>query len=398
MPVRKEIHKGIVPVKIFTDDIQSDTIDQLVNTAQLPFIHHHVAAMPDAHLGIGATVGSVIPTTSAIIPAAVGVDIGCGMMAVQLSLTADHLPNTLKPIRRMIEERIPVGSKRHSTPRADVIIMERFESGLNKILDKHPSLEKRGRNIHLDWALQLGSLGGGNHFIEICLDDNDHIWVMLHSGSRGIGNKIGNYFINLAKQDMGVHIKNLPDSNLAYLSEGTRYFNDYVESVEWAQEYAYCNREIMMDLLLSVLKYELPEFTIQAKAINCHHNYIARERHYGKDVYVTRKGAIRAGKGELGIIPGSMGAASYIVRGKGNAESFNSCAHGAGRQYSRSQARRMFTKEDLREQTYGVECRKDGGVLDEIPGAYKDIEKVMENQRDLVDVLYKLRQIVCVKG
>jgi tRNA-splicing ligase RtcB len=257
---------------------------------------------------------------------------------------------------------------------------------------------KMQKNFQQTWARQLGTLGGGNHFIEVCLDESQAVWVMLHSGSRGIGNVIGRYFITLAKKDLQRQIANLPDKDLAYFQEGSAHFDDYVEAVHWAQDYAMTNRREMMRLILDALKQSLPPFTITKEAINCHHNYVAVEEHFGAQVYLTRKGAIRAGEGELGIIPGSMGAKSYIVRGKGNAQSFCSCSHGAGRRMSRSEAKRKFKTADLESQTHGVECRKDGGVIDEIPGAYKDIDTVMENQSDLVEVVHTLKQVVCVKG
>lgn len=398
MPIRRVMTKGRVPVKIYTDDIEREALRQLYNISQLPFIHRHVAAMPDVHLGKGATVGSVIPTRGAIIPAAVGVDIGCGMNAVRLSLEASRLPDDLRALRSAIEAEVPVGSGQHRTERARASSLRRLGTGLERILARHPKIASRQRNPNQKWMRQLGTLGGGNHFIELCLDQNDDLWVMLHSGSRGIGNVIGRYFIELAKRDMGRHASSLPDRDLAYFSEGAEHFRDYVEAVSWAQDYALANRREMMALVLSVLRAHLPTFDLVGEAINCHHNYVAIEEHFGESVYVTRKGAIRAGEGELGIIPGSMGARSYIVRGKGNRQAFESCAHGAGRRMSRSAAKRAFTRRDLEIQTNGIECRKDSGVIDEIPGAYKDIDEVMANQTDLVDVVYTLRQIVCIKG
>jgi tRNA-splicing ligase RtcB len=390
--------KGRVPVKIYTDDIGQDALRQLYNISQLPFIHRHVAAMPDVHLGKGATVGSVIPTRGAIIPAAVGVDIGCGINAVRLSLNASRLPDDLRALRSAIEAEVPVGSGQHRTERADASSLQRLGMGLERIVARHPKIVSRLKKPNQTWIRQLGTLGGGNHFIELCLDQNDDFWVMLHSGSRGIGNIIGRYFIELAKRDMGRHISRLPDRDLAYFTEGAEHFRDYVEAVSWAQDYALANRREMMALVLSVLRTHLPAFDLVGEAINCHHNYVAAEEHFGESVYVTRKGAIRAGEGELGIIPGSMGARSYIVRGKGNCQAFESCAHGAGRRMSRSAAKRSFTRKDLEIQTSGIECRKDSGVIDEIPGAYKDIDEVMANQTDLVDVVHTLRQLVCIKG
>jgi len=395
MPVRQEISEGLVPVKVYTGEIEPAARLQLVNISKLPIVHHHVAAMPDVHLGIGATVGSVIPTKQAIIPAAVGVDIGCGMMAAQLSLTAKELDErSLKKVFNQISRDVPVGFGQHDDGRDAA---KRFKKSLTRIMEKHPGIGKRvGRNSH--WAQQLGTLGGGNHFIEVCLDESDRVWVMLHSGSRGIGNAIGSYFIELAKKDAEKNNVALPDRDLAYFPEGAGHFDDYVEAVGWAQDYARANREEMMDLVLGAMHRHLSAFDVTDEAVNCHHNYVERESHYGERVWVTRKGAIRAGAGELGIIPGSMGARSYIVRGKGSAESFDSCAHGAGRRMSRNAAQKCFSVQDLETQTRGVICRKDKGVIDEIPGAYKNIDEVMANQSDLVDVVHTLKQVLCVKG
>jgi tRNA-splicing ligase RtcB len=395
MPVRQEIGEGLVPVKIYTAEVEPDARLQLVNISKLPIVHHHVAAMPDVHLGIGATVGSVIPTKRAIIPAAVGVDIGCGMMAARLSLTGNDLDeNALKKIFHRIEKEIPVGFGQHDDAREAA---RPFKRGLSRILEKHPQIDKR-KGKKSSWAHQMGTLGGGNHFIEVCLDEAGRVWAMLHSGSRGIGNAIGTYFIELAKKDLQKNNLHVPDADLAYFPEGAAHFDDYVEAVGWAQDYARANREEMMDLVLEAMRRHLPAFEVTGAAVNCHHNYVERETHYGEDVWLTRKGAIRAREGELGIIPGSMGARSYIVRGKGSAESFDSCAHGAGRRMSRNNARKLFSVEELIEQTRGVVCRKDRGVLDEIPGAYKDIDEVMANQSDLVDVVHTLKQVLCVKG
>jgi len=552
MPVKMVLNKGKVPVKIYTKEVESSALDQLNNIARLPFVHSHVAAMPDVHTGIGATVGAVIPTKGAIIPAAVGVDIGCfvgetkiplidgteatlkelverggehwvfvinkekkitgakatakltrknaplmkivldndeeiictpdhqfllrdggwceardlqpkmslmpfksplpliirgarmnfgepvdnhkvksvehldrqedvycltvpeyenfalsagvfvhncGMNATRLSINANQLPDNLKTVRRAIEEAIPVGFNKHKSIRAknSTII------ALNKVLDKqiigkHPAITKMLKKTYETWTQQLGTLGGGNHFIELCLDENQDVWIMLHSGSRGIGNVIGRYFTGLAKKDMERHMAQLPARDLAYFTEGAKHFDDYVEAVHWAQEYALFNRREMMRLIMEALRKALPPFQITKEAINCHHNYVAIEEHFGEQVFLTRKGAISAYDGELGIIPGSMGAKSYIVRGKGNPESFCSCSHGAGRRMSRTEAKCRFNKNDMEIQTQGVECRKDEDVIDEIPGAYKSIEEVMENQNDLVDVVHTLKQVVCVKG
>lgn len=398
MPIQIEVNKGRVPVKIYTDEIEPQALQQLINISQLPIIHGHVAAMPDVHLGIGATVGSVIPTKQAIIPAAVGVDIGCGMNALRLSLKASQLPHNLNRIRSAIEAAVPVGFAQHKCGEPAKDLLKPLQPRLQRILQKHPAIGSMMRKWQDTWTTQMGTLGSGNHFIELCLDESQDVWVMLHSGSRGIGNNIGKYFIQLARKDMERHQIQLPDRDLSYFQEGSQYFEDYVEAVEWAQDYARANRQHMMQLVLQALQNHLPPFTITREAINCHHNYVAREKHFGEMVYVTRKGAIRAGEGELGIIPGSMGARSYIVRGKGNPDSFCSCAHGAGRRMSRQQAKKRFSRKDLEEQTKGVECRKDKGVIDEIPAAYKDIDQVMENQSDLVEVVHTLKQVICVKG
>ena len=398
MPVQRELAGGRVPVRIFTDDVADDALRQLEQVAQLPFIHGHVAAMPDVHYGIGAAVGSVIPTRGAIIPAAVGVDIGCGMNALRLTLKAEDLPESLRYVRAAIESRVPVGFEMHDSAAADKRTLRALEPGLERIFDAHPALEKRLKKPRETWVRQLGSLGGGNHFIELALDESDRVWVVLHSGSRGIGNALGTYFIELARRDMQRHVAQLPHRDLAYFEKGAQHFDDYVEAVHWAQDYALRNRQVLMQLILEALHRELPPFEVTDEAINCHHNYVAVEEHFGAQVFVTRKGAISARAGELGIIPGSMGARSYIVRGKGNADSLHSCAHGAGRRMSRGQARKRFRRVDLEQQTAGVECRKDSGVLDEIPAAYKDIDSVMANQSDLVEVVHALKQVVCIKG
>lgn len=397
MPVKMLLNSK-VPVKIYTEEVEYSALEQLKNIAQLPFIHNHVAAMPDVHTGIGATIGAVIPTKGAIIPAAIGVDIGCGMTATRLSINASHLPDSLKRVRLAIEEAVPVGFAMHKSIYAKNSTIKSLNKVLDKMIDKHPALAKMLKDPYKTWTQQLGTLGGGNHFIELCLDENQDVWVMLHSGSRGIGNVIGRYFINLAKKDMEQHIAQLPHRDLAYFTEGTKHFEDYIEAVHWAQEYALFNRREMMRLIIEALRKPLPPFEITKEAISCHHNYVAVENHFGEEVFLTRKGAIRAGEGELGIIPGSMGAKSYIVQGKGNPESFCSCSHGAGRKMSRTEAKRRFNSDDMETQTQGVECRKDKGVIDEIPGAYKSIDEVMENQNDLVEVVHTLKQVVCVKG
>jgi len=398
MPIRQIIEGGRVPVKVYTDDLEARARAQLANVSQLPIVFRHVAAMPDVHAGIGATVGSVIPTRRAIIPAAVGVDIGCGMNAVRLSLGSEQLPDSLARVRSAIERAVPVGFDEHGESDARREACTPLARGLAAIVRKHPRIAKMQRDHEKKWIRQMGSLGGGNHFIELCLDEAQTLWVMLHSGSRGIGNCIGQYFIAQAREAMMKTDVHLPDRDLAWLDQGSKPFDDYVEAVGWAQDYAFANRTEMLELILEALRRHLPEFGVTGEAINCHHNYVQQERHFGELIYVTRKGAISAREGELGIIPGSMGARSYIVRGKGNPESFFSCAHGAGRRMSRSEAKRRFSRADLEAQTRGVECRKDKGVLDEIPGAYKDIDEVMANQIDLVDVVHTLKQIVCVKG
>ena len=397
--------EGGAPVKMWTKGVAVDpkARDQLSRAARMPFIFKHVAVMPDVHVGIGATVGSVIPTKGAVIPAAVGVDIGCGMMAARTSLHAADLPDNLEGIRTAIEQAVPHGrdvgrSKRDKGSWGDpppeiaaawATLAERFK----RITDKYPRLEKTNNLVH------LGTLGTGNHFIELCLDEADRVWVMLHSGSRGVGNAIGSFFIELAKQDMRKWFINLPDENLAYFSEGTEHFDDYVEAVGWAQDFAALNRRMMMTNVIRAIRSVIAKpFEAELEAINCHHNYVQKENHFGENVLVTRKGAVRAAKGVMGIIPGSMGAKSFIVRGRGNAESFDSCSHGAGRLMSRTEAKKVFTLDDHILATEGVECRKDEGVIDETPAAYKPIEAVMAAQADLVEIVHTLKQVVCVKG
>ncbi|MEP0174456.1 MAG: RtcB family protein [Paraglaciecola sp.] len=398
-------NEGRATIKAWTKGVpfEEQAQQQLNNIAAMPLVHSHIAVMPDVHLGKGATIGSVIPSVDAVIPAAVGVDIGCGMVATKTTLTANQLPDNLSAIRHAFEAAVPHGrtssrGKRdrgawHNIP--EVVSKEwlKLQLRFERICEKHPAIKKSNHVNH------LGTMGTGNHFLELCLDENDAVWIMLHSGSRGVGNRIGTYFIELAKKEMQRHQINLPDMDLAYLEEGSEYFHDYVEAVEWAQDFAAKNREIMMFNSIAALRKQLPvEFSTAELAVNCHHNYISRERHFGKDCYVTRKGAVRAEKGEMGIIPGSMGARSFIVRGLGNPESFNSCSHGAGRVMSRTKAKKVYNVDDQIAATQGVECRKDASVIDEIPHAYKDIEKVMEAQKDLVEVVYTLKQIVCVKG
>lgn len=385
------------PLKAWTRGVPVDerAWDQLRRTASLSIVHGWVAAMPDVHVGIGATVGSVVPTVGAVIPAAVGVDIGCGMSAVRTTLTAAQLPTSLKGLRSAIEMRVPVGRGSFRTvPPAQQQTWARFAPRYEKLLAARPSL------VSKDPASQLGTLGSGNHFVEVCLDESDRVWFMLHSGSRGLGNRFGSVFIEAAREDMRVHSRNLPDEDLAYFEEGTAHFTEYLEAVTLAQEYAAENRRHMMAAVVEAASSTrvIPPFSATELVVDCHHNYVAREHHFGADVLITRKGAVRAGQGQLGIIPGSMGARSYIVRGKGNKESFESCSHGAGRVLSRTAARAQFTVVEHEVATRGIECRKDAGVLDETPAAYKSIEAVMAAQAELVDVVHTLRQVVCVKG
>ncbi len=406
MNYNTEQPEGGVPIKMWTKGVpvEDDAKKQLANAARLPIVFKHVAAMPDVHLGIGATVGSVIPTFKAIIPAAVGVDIGCGMMACKTTLAASDLPDNLGPLRAAIEKAVPHGmtpfrqrgrdkgsweNPPNLVDQAWATLVDEFDA----ICEKYPRLKNTNNHKH------LGTLGTGNHFIEVCLDEAGTVWFMLHSGSRGVGNAIGTTFIELAKKDAERNNVHLPDQDLAYFEEGSEYFGDYVRGVGWAQKFARLNREVMMKNLVATVRQVITKpFETHVEAVNCHHNYVQKETHFGEDVFVTRKGAVSAKKGELGIIPGSMGARSYIVRGLGNPESFESCSHGAGRVMSRTKAKKMFTVEDQIKATEGVECRKDEAVIDEIPMAYKDIDAVMEAQKDLVEVVYTLKQVLCVKG
>lgn len=393
MGPKRTYHTSNVPVKVWTNDVKMNAVEQLKNTASLPIVHGHVAAMPDVHLGRGATVGSVFGTKGAIIPAAVGVDIGCGMMAVRTDICAEELPDSLFHLRNMVESMVPLGPG-GAHPDFQYESDSQLHAAVNDIAKRHPKIERAVNKM----PYQMGTLGSGNHFIELCLDEDDMVWMMLHSGSRGPGNIIGSYFIEQAKEDMGEMLGNLPDKDLAYLRQDTPLYHDYVEAVDLMQRYAMHNRMSMMNAFMAALRTCVRPFTATAEAINCHHNYVSYEHHFGEDLWVTRKGAISAREGELGIIPGSMGTRSYIVRGLGNDESLCSCSHGAGRNFSRAEAKRRFTVEDLKQQTEGIECRKDAAVVDEIPAAYKDIDVVMDNQRDLVDVVYTLRQIVNIKG
>ena len=383
-----------VPIKAWTDHIEDSARTQAMNLAKLPFIHKNgVALMPDVHAGIGSTVGSVIATEHAVIPAAVGVDIGCGMNAVRTSLRAEDLPDSLRDVRLQIERDVPLGAGgHHSNPVGlGILILPTQVVGALYKGDHAKAYQK--------YASQLGTLGSGNHFIELCLDESGDVWIMLHSGSRGIGNMIGRYFIERAKTLMEQYFITLPDRDLAYLPDGTQDFKDYINAIGWAQAYAKENRAQMMTKVIAALQRHITkEFVITQEAINCHHNYLEIENHFGTNMYITRKGAIRARKGDLGIIPGSMGAKSFIVEGLGSAESYCSCSHGAGRKMSRTEAKNAFTVEDLQAQTLGVECNKTSAVLDEIPGAYKDIDEVMANQQDLVMIRHTLKQVMCVKG
>lgn len=401
---------GGVPVKMWTKGvpIEAEAQRQLENAAKLPIVFSHVAVMPDVHYGIGATIGSVIPTIKAIIPAAVGVDIGCGMIACKTTLVASDLPDNLGPLRSEIEKAVPhgmspkqyrrEGSNRdkgswENTPAAADTAWAQLVTEFDALCVDYPRLKNTNNHRH------MGTLGGGNHFVEICLDEAGSVWIMLHSGSRGVGNAIGTHFIELAKKDAELHQRNLPDHDLAYFEEGAQYFGDYVRGVGWAQKFARLNREVMMQAVIGALRKTISKpFETHLEAVNCHHNYVQKETHFGQDVFVTRKGAVSAKAGELGIIPGSMGAKSFIVRGKGNPDSFNSCSHGAGRTMSRTKAKKLFTVQDQIDATAGVECRKDADVIDEIPMAYKDIDAVMLAQSDLVEVVYTLKQVVCVKG
>lgn len=396
-----------VDIKAWIDGVpvEEDAMQQARNVARLPVVFSHVALMPDVHLGYGANVGSVVATRSAIVPSITGVDIGCGMQALKTNLTANDLPDTLAHVRTAIEEAIPhgrtnnggFGDKGAWNNDPPLVVSETWvdmDTKYRELVDRHPFMLAYNTINH------LGTLGTGNHFVEVCLDKQDNVWIMLHSGSRGVGNKIGQYFIELARKDMEAAHGYMPeDTDLCYLTEGTEHFNDYFEAVSWAQDYAAKNRRIMMQraafALASSLKTRL--WGVE-EAVSCHHNYVAYEEHFGELLYVTRKGAVNAEKGRLGIIPGSMGARSFIVRGLGNPESFNSCSHGAGRKMSRNEAKKRFTLKDHEEATKGIECRKDAGVIDETPGCYKDIDLVMNAQKDLVEVVAELRQVLCVKG
>lgn len=393
-----------VPIKAWTVgvDVEDHAKAQLRNVANMPFIFNHLAVMPDVHAGYGATVGSVIPTIGAVMPQAVGVDVGCGMQGVRTTLRGSQLKGRdLAKLRAEIEKAVPHGLTKGrdkgswGTPPDNVSIawME-LEPGYKKIIDKNPKTSHKGPE------LQLGTLGTGNHFIEICIDEEDYVWIMLHSGSRGVGNRMASYFYQVAKKKMEMYfIRWLPDIQLSYLAEGTRAFDDYIEAVNWCQRYARVNRDLMMENIRTAIKRSklLPKFDM-GDPIDCHHNYVAKEHHNHKNIWVTRKGAVNASLGRLGIIPGSMGAKSYIVEGLGNPDSFNSCSHGAGRLMSRTAAMQTFTLNDHRKATDGIECKKDSSVIDETPGAYKPIDDVMEAQKDLVKPIHTLKQVLVVKG
>jgi tRNA-splicing ligase RtcB len=388
-----------VPVKMWAriEEVESQALDQLKNIASLPWVAHHVAVMPDVHVGKGATVGSVVAMRGAVAPAAVGVDIGCGMAAVKTSLRAEQLPDDLKKLRLAIEEAIPVGFAAHDEPvvrevkRADLALANELEALMERFTELTPGVQDLGKKA----GQQLGTLGGGNHFVELCLDTTGAVWLMLHSGSRNIGKSLAEIHMFTARKLE--HNQALKDRDLAVFLAGTPQMEAYRRDLFWAQEYARLNRAVMLHLYRGVMRGFFPKVTFD-EAVFCHHNYVAEETHFGEELLVTRKGAIRAGAGELGIIPGSMGTKSYIVRGKGHEAAFMSASHGAGRRMSRGKAKEKFTLADLREQTAGVECRKDSGVIDEIPKAYKDIDKVMANQADLVEVVAELKQVLCVKG
>ena len=396
--------KGGAPIRAFTQHVPFDqnAKDQIVNLSRLPFVKG-IAVMPDVHLGVGSSIGTVAALKGAIIPSIVGVDIGCGMMAVKTTIMAKDLPDNLHLIRCEIEKAVPHGRTNnggkgdrgawHNVPEyMGSKWKELFEDRYKAITERHPKAEA------FNTANHLGTLGGGNHFVEMCLDTLDHVWIMLHSGSRGLGNKIGQYFIARAQQECEKYFIQLPDKDLAYLVEDTDLYKDYVEAVELAQEFAYLNRAIMMQNVLKAIRIHIPQMEVTDTAVNCHHNYIAKEHHFGHNVIVTRKGAVRARTTDLGIIPGSMGAKSFIVRGKGNAESFCSCSHGAGRVMSRNEAKKLITMEQHLQDTQGIECRKDEEVIDESPRAYKNIDDVMKSQEDLVEIVATLKQVLCVKG
>lgn len=384
---------GGKPIKIWVGDlseVEDQAMQQMFRVSRLPFIFKHISGMPDIHMGKGAAVGSVIASKGAIVPSLVGVDIGCGMLAAKLNIKASDLPDSLKKIRDQIERDVPVGHNSHKS-----------YQNMKGLMWDGLSMYHNGKleGVSMERALmQIGTLGGGNHFIEICLDESDDVWIMLHSGSRNIGKTVAEQHIERAKGLMKDMYIKLEDPELAYFAQGTQEYQNYVNDVLWCQEYAMKNRQAMFDLVMNAIRRHIPQVQFVGAVTSCHHNYVSIENHFGENVIVTRKGAIQAREGQLGIIPGSMGTKSYIVKGLGNKESFCSCSHGAGRKMSRSEAKRQFTVEDLIKQTEGVECRKDEGAIDEIPGSYKDIDEVMFNQKDLVEIVHTLKQVMCVKG
>jgi tRNA-splicing ligase RtcB len=387
-----------VPIRMWTDpaSVEGAAMQQLQNVATLPWIKG-LAVMPDVHYGKGATVGSVIAMQGAVCPAAVGVDIGCGMSAVKTSLTANDLPGDLSRLRSKIEQAIPVGRGMHDTAVEPGRFHGLATAGWDGFWGRFDGVAESVKFRHERAEKQMGTLGSGNHFIEVCADSTGFIWLMLHSGSRNIGKELAEHHIGVAQKLP--HNQGLVDRDLAVFVADTPQMAAYRNDLFWAQEYAKYNRTIMMALLKDVVRKEFKKAKpVFEPEISCHHNYVSEERYEGMDLLVTRKGAIRAGSGEYGIIPGSMGTGSYIVKGLGNAKAFNSASHGAGRRMSRNAAKRRFSTKDLEEQTRGVECRKDSGVVDEIPSAYKPIEQVIDQQRDLVEVVAKLKQVVCVKG
>lgn len=403
MPIKRIITDTRVPVKIWTDDVEEEALAQLRNAGSLPFVFRHIAAMPDLHSGKGSTIGSVIATEGAIVPACVGVDLGCGMSAIHTDIKPEMLEGKLAALRHQIERSVPTGMSSHKDDR-NLNLLD--EGDRDNLVNRAKSIISRcnldGKSTKVlrgvdKFPTQLGTLGGGNHFIEICISTNNEIWIMLHSGSRGVGNLIAQHHIDIAKGLMKQLFISLPDPDLSYLAENTKEFDDYINDMTWAQDFAKFNRKVMMKNIINQVQRMIGDFQIKMR-VDCHHNYVEREHHFGKNVLVTRKGAIRAREGDLGIIPGSMGAKSFIVRGLGNPESFHSASHGAGRKMSRTKARKLFTEKDLAAQTIGVECRKDEAVVDEIPSCYKDIDEVLANESDLVEPIAQLKQILCVKG
>lgn len=398
MPV-SELKGDVVVAKLWTPvhEVESQALTQLRNIASLPWVKH-VAVMPDVHYGIGATVGSVIAMKGAVSPAAVGVDIGCGMGAIRTSLTASELPDSLKEVRDSIESLIPVGFNQHEEKEnvfTTVAYGRQLKQDLAVLFSEFAALDPRVKDLEGKAMRQAGTLGGGNHFIELCLDGEQNVWMMLHSGSRNIGKVLAELHITIAREL--IHNQKLPDRDLSVFLAGTPEMEAYRRDLFWAQRYAMMNRRVMFNRYVSIMQSAFPGCRFD-EPILCHHNYVAEEQHFGEELFVTRKGAISAQAGQLGIIPGSMGTKSFIVRGLGNPDSLTSASHGAGRKMSRGQAKRSFTQADLELQTAGVECRKDKGVIDEIPGAYKSIEEVMKNQSDLVEIVYELKQVLCVKG